>query len=66
MTATTTTPALTDIRVSREEFYEIRRSKGAPSVRMFQLPNGGDDIYTVTIDRSGKVVDLVHDFPAIF
>jgi hypothetical protein len=58
--------ALNDTRVSREEFDAIRRSKGAPSVRMFQLPNGGDDKFTVTRDRNGKVIDLVHDFPASF
>lgn len=60
------TAALTDTRVSRDEFYAIARIKGAPSVRMFQLPNGGDDKYTVTRNGRGEVVDLVHDFPASF
>lgn len=56
----------TTTRVSHDEFFAIARTKGSPSVRMFQLPNGGDDKYSVTRDSAGKVIDLVHDFPASF
>jgi hypothetical protein len=63
---TNNTPTTSTSRVSWEEFRAIAKTKGAPCVRMFQLSNGGDDIFTVVRDATGKVVDLVHDFRPIF